>query len=44
MRARARRIDSTSDTGMPFDRFAEASADFVSRGAFFAACLLLVVI
>ena len=29
---------------MPFDRFAEASTDFVSRGVFFVACLLLVVV
>lgn len=28
----------------PFDRFAEAAAGFVSRGSFFSACLLLVVI
>jgi len=27
---------------MPFDHFAEASSDFVSRGVFFAACALLV--
>ncbi len=30
--------------GRPFDHFAEASTDFVSRGAFFAACVLVVVI
>jgi low affinity Fe/Cu permease len=30
--------------GAPFDRFAEASADFASRGAFFAACLLIVMV
>jgi hypothetical protein len=30
--------------GASFDRFAEASADFASRGAFFAACLLIVMV
>ena len=29
---------------IPFDRFAEAAADFASRGVFFAACVLLVVL
>ncbi len=28
----------------PFDRFAEGAADFASRGVFFAACVLLVVL
>jgi hypothetical protein len=28
----------------PFDRFAESSSDYVSRAAFFAACVLLVLV
>jgi low affinity Fe/Cu permease len=35
---------SQASAGASFDRFAEASADFASRGAFFAACLLIVVV
>jgi hypothetical protein len=33
---------SPAGAGASFDRFAEASADFAGRGAFFAACLLIV--
>lgn len=35
---------SQASAGASFDRFAEASADFASRGAFFAACLLTVMV
>jgi hypothetical protein len=31
-------------TATAFDRFAESSSDYVSRGAFFAACVLLVLV
>jgi hypothetical protein len=34
---------SPASASVAFDRFAEASADFASRGAFFAACLLIVI-
>jgi low affinity Fe/Cu permease len=36
--------DSNRRDAIPFDRVAEASTDFVSRGVFFAACVLLIAV
>ena len=44
MRARAHKQSTKARHAAPFDRFAEASTDFASRGVFFAACVLLVVL
>jgi Low affinity iron permease len=44
MQKRAFTDRATRRRRVPFNRFAEASTDFVSRGVFFVACVLLVVV
>ena len=44
MRSRAFEDGQRRRRGILFDRLAQASVDFVSRGAFFGACLLIVLV